>query len=200
VEDVKQKYTNENELLKSSLTLLTNKQNILFTEGKDAIIDFYSNFNKWLWHSLYFSAHEYNLTNFTELPNRLLTMADYYNDSNISFGKIQLIISDDKLILAAHETIMETLKLHQFMETTIRDLNRILTSEKTLFDTLFSKEYKFDNLSREMKDFYQDQAMTNSSEKKVILDGFHDKRTPLFSNAIAKRNIFRDLAREYLSK
>src|SRR5689334_7623241 len=66
VEEVKQKYVRENELLKSSLSVFTNKQNILFAEGKDAIVEFYSNLNKWLWHNLNISAHEFNHTNFAE--------------------------------------------------------------------------------------------------------------------------------------
>src|SRR4051812_29111608 len=66
VEDVRHIYAKENELLKSSLAVFTNKQNVLFNEGKNAIIEFYSNLNKWLWHNLDMSAHEYNHTNFIE--------------------------------------------------------------------------------------------------------------------------------------
>lgn len=49
VEELRQKYVQENQLLKSSIGVLTNKQNVLFSEGKNATIEFYSNLNKWLW-------------------------------------------------------------------------------------------------------------------------------------------------------
>lgn len=200
VEDVKQKYVQENELLKSSLNILTNKQNILFTEGKNAIIEFYSNLNKWLWHNLNISAHEYNHTNFTELSSRILTMRDHYNDTNISYGKIQILLNDDTLIAAGHEAVMETLYLHQFIEKTLKGLQTTFSSDKYLLDILFSKEIKFDSLSQDMKSFYQKQANENTSEKKKILDSFMDERSSLFSKAMSKRNVFRDLAKNYLQR
>lgn len=198
VEEVKQKYAQENELLKSSLNVLTNKQNVLFTEGKNSIIEFYSNLNKWLWHNLNISAHEYNHTNFTELSSRILTMRDHYNDTNISYGKIQILLSDDKLVQAGHEAIMETLYLHQFIEKTLKSLQMTLSTDKHLMDTLFSKEIKFDSLSQEMKSYYQNKAIDNSKEKKQLLDSFLEERSPLFTKAMNKRNIFRDLAKAYL--
>lgn len=198
VEEVKQKYVQENELLKSSLSILTNKQNVLFTEGKNAIIEFYSNLNKWLWHNLNISAHEYNHTNYTELSSRILTMRDHYNDTNISYGRIQILLNDDNLIQAGHEAIMDTLYLHQFIEKTLKDLQLTLSTDKHLLDTLFSKEIKFDSLSQDMKLFYQNRANENTAEKKKILDSFMDERSALFSKAMNKRNLFRDLAKSYL--
>lgn len=200
VEDVKQRYVQENELLKSSLTILTNKQNVLFTEGKNAIIEFYSNLNKWLWHNLNISAHEYNHTNFTELSSRILTMRDHYNDTNISYGKIQILLNDDALILAGHEAVMETLYLHQFIDKTLKGLQTTISTDKYLLDTLFSKEIKFDSLSQDMKAFCQTRANENTAEKKQILDTFMDERSSLFSKAMNRRNVFRDLAKSYLQR
>lgn len=200
VEDVRHKYAKENELLKSSLTLFTNKQNILFTEGKNAIIEFYSNLNKWLWHNLDISAHEYNHTNFTELSTKLLTMRDHYHDTNISFGKVQLLGNDENLVLAGHEAIMDTLYLHQYVEQIIKKLQLILSTDKHLLDTLFSKELKFDQLSKEMKSYYEQQAHDNTNGKKKIVDNFLNEKSTLFNSAMNKRNVFRDLAKAYLLK
>jgi hypothetical protein len=200
VEDVKQKYVQENELLKSSLAILANKENILFTEGKNAIIEFYSNLNKWLWHNLNISAHEYNQTNFTELSSRILTMRDHYNDTNISYGKIQILLNDDALIQAGHEAVMETLYLHQFVENTLKGLQTNLSTDKNLLDTLYSKEIKFDTLSQDMKSFYQSRANENAKEKKQMLDTFMNERSGLFSKAMNKRNVFRDIAKNYLTR
>jgi hypothetical protein len=200
VEEVKQKYVQENELLKSSLTILTNKQNVLFAEGKNAIIEFYSNLNKWLWHNLNISAHEYNHTNFTELSSRILTMRDHYNDTNISNGKIQILLNDDALIQASHDAIMETLFLHQFVEKPLKGLQTTLSTDKYLLDTLFSKEIKFESLSQDMKSFYQNRADENTAEKKQILATFINERSTLFSNAMSKRNAFCELAKKYLQR
>lgn len=200
IEDVRHKYAKENELLKSSLSLFTSKQNILFTEGKNAIIEFYSNLNKWLWHNLNISAHEYNLTNFTELSSRLLAMRDNYNDTNISFGKIQILANDENLIEAGHDAIMDTLYLHQFIEKTIKDLQLILSTDKYLLDTFCSKESKFDQLSPEIKSYFEKKANDSANDKMKVVDNFLNEKSALFSKAMNKRNVFRDLAKNYLLK
>lgn len=200
VEDVKQKYTTEHELLKTSLDLLANKQNILFSESKDNLIELFSNLNRWMWHCLNFKVHEYNQTNYMEIQDGLFKINDYYNDVNISFGKSQLLINDDNIIKAGHETIMEILLLHQYVEGTLKTLRFTLADEKSMTDLLFSKGMKFEPLSPEIKDYYQTRAEANSSKMKTISNEYLSKTSNLSSKAISKRNIFRDLARSYLIK
>ncbi len=127
-------------------------------------------------------------------------MRDHYNDTNISYGKIQILLNDDALIQAGHEAVMETLYLHQFIEKTLKGLQSTLSTDKHLLDTLFSKEIKFDTLSKDMKSFYQNRATENENEKRQILDAFMNDRSSLFSKAMNKRNLFRDLAKSYLLK
>src|SRR5690554_4588920 len=52
VEEVKRKYTEENELLRANLNILTSKKNIMFTEEKEAIVQYFAQLNKWIWHDL----------------------------------------------------------------------------------------------------------------------------------------------------
>lgn len=200
VEDVKQKYTTEHEFLKTSLDLLANKQNILFSESKDNLIELFSNLNRWMWHCLNFKVNEYNQTNYMELQDGLFRINDYYNDVNISFGKTQLLINDDNIVKAGHETIMEVLLLHQYVESTLKNLKFTLADEKSMSDLLFSKGLKFDTLPQEMKGYYQNRALENSTKMKIISDEYHTKTSHLATKAMTKRNLFRDLARSYLIK
>lgn len=200
VEDVKQRYTTEHELLRTSLDLLANKQNILFSESKDNLIELFSNLNRWMWHCLNFKVHEYNQTNYLEIPDGLLKINEYYNNVNITFGKAQLLITDDEIVQAGHETILEILLLHQYVEGTLKKLRFTLADEKSISDLLFSKEMKFESLSSEMKDYYRERAEANIKEMKTIRDEYIPKTSLLSSNAISKRNTFRDLARSYLIK
>lgn len=200
VEDVKQKYTTEHELLKTSLDLLANKQNILFSESKDNLIELYSNLNRWMWHCLNFKVHEYNQTNYTEIQDGLFKINNYYNDVNISFGKAQLLINDDDIVQAGHETIMEILLLHQYVEGTLKNLKFTLADEKSMSDLLFSKGMKFETFSPEMKNYYRNRAEANSAKMKTISDEYLSKTSTFSSSVMTKRNIFRDLARSYLIK
>jgi hypothetical protein len=119
---------------------------------------------------------------------------------NISFGKAQLLINDDDIIQAGHETIMKILLLHQYVEGTLKTLKFTLADEKSMSDLLFSKGMKFETFSPEMKDYYRNRAEANSAKMKTISDEYLSKTSTFSSGAMTKKNIFRELARSYLIK
>jgi hypothetical protein len=183
VEEVKQRYVQENELLKSNLSLVTSKQNILFTEGKDAIIEFFSNTNKWIWHFLKISVYDYNISNYLEIVNVVSVMTNNYHETNLSFGKIQLLVNNQDVISAAHESTMKTLELHSYIEISLKELQRTLASEKSLSDTLFSSE-KFEKVSTLLRDHFLNEAKKNSKTLTRIRDEFLQKKGRTIENCI----------------
>ena len=200
VEEVKQKYTEENEFLKANLSILTSKKNILFTEEKEAIIQYFGQLNKWIWDGLNVQITEYNYGNFHELSERLIKMRDDHNKTNIAFSKLQLLVNDKDLVTIGHEANMKTLELHTFKESIINRLQRVLSWEKALVDQITSKDFDYSKLSHDMQSFYQKQAKDRDGEKKAIIDEYFEKQQDLFNPAISLRNQFKDLGKAYLSK
>ncbi|MFA8451945.1 MAG: hypothetical protein ACEPOW_14715 [Bacteroidales bacterium] len=199
VEEVKQKYTEENELLRANLNLLTSKKNILFTEEKEAIIQYFGQLNKWIWDGLNIRINEYNHANYQELSDRLIKMRDDYNKTYITFAKVQLLVKDEELIQLGHETNMKVLELHHFKETMIQRLQNNLSWEKIFVDKFTSEDFNFNELSSELKIFYQEQAKKREGEKDAIIKEYFSKSKEYFNPAIELRNKFKDFGKKHLN-
>lgn len=197
VETVKKKNIEEIELLKANLSILTDKKSQLFSEEKEAIIIFFSQLHKWIWDSLNIYLNEYNHTNYKDLSDRLIIMRDAYNQTNVSFAKVQLLVKDNDLINLGHEAIVETLKLHHFKENLIQRLSWTLSGEKILVDQIISG--KMDLKSSGLSDFYMTQAKDREAEKKAVWDEYLAKHKDTFATAIIKANNFKDKAKIYLN-
>lgn len=198
VEEVKRKNNEELELLKSSLSLLSNRQLQIFSEEKDAIVKFFSQLNKWIWDSLNIQLNEFNHTNYVDLSTRIIKMRDAYNEVNVTFSNVQLLVSDDTLLKVGHETIIEILKLHQFKEGLALRLQRNLSWEKILVDQITSGKIDFQTISRDMQQFYISQAKDSKDERDTILKEYHERHKEFFSPAILKVHQFKELAKSYL--
>ncbi len=190
----------ENDLLKSNLNIHTGQNNHVFNERKNAILAYFSSLNTWMWDGLNISVQDYNHVNFEELSKRVTNIKEYYNQANISFAVMQLTIDSEQLVKLGYEAMMDTLKLHHFVENTMKNYKKTLSWEKTLLDKITSKDYDFFKLSPDMKSFYERQARENEEEKRKVLEGYNDRHWELFKQAIADRNLFRDVAKEELAE
>lgn len=200
VEEVKKKNNEEIELLKANLSLLTDREKQIFGEEKQAIVDFFAQLNTWIWDSLNIYIHEYNHANYQDISTRLIAMRDAYNQTNVSFSKVQLITTDKELIKTGHDAIMKTLELHHFKEELLKRLSSTLGWEKILVDQIVNKEVDFRTMTTDLRDFYQRQAEKHEKDKKAITDEYFAKNQEFFKPAIYEVNNFRDLAKQYLRK
>lgn len=198
VEEVKKKNNEEIELLKANLSLLTDREKQIFGEEKQAIINFFAQLNTWIWDSLNIYIHEYNHTNYQDISTRLIAMRDVYNQTNVTFSKVQLIATDKDLIKTGHDAIMKTLELHHFKEGLLKRLSSTLSWEKILVDQIVNKEIDFRTMTGDLRDFYQRQAEKHEKDKKAITDEYFAKHKDIFNPAIGEVNNFRDKAKEYL--
>jgi hypothetical protein len=189
----------ENDLLKSNLSIHTSQKNHIYNERKQAILSFFTSLNTWMWDGLNISVHDFNHTNFDEITQRVTNIKDFYNKTNISFAVMQLTVESEELVKSGYEAMMDTLKLHHFVESVMKTYQKTLSWEKTLLDKITSKDYDFFKLSPDMKSFYERQALENEEEKHKVLEGYNDRHWELFKQAIADRNLFRDMARDELA-
>jgi len=190
----------ENELLKSNLNIHTGQNNHIYNERKKAILDYFSSLNTWMWDGLNISVQDYNHANFEEITRRMTSIRDYYNQTNITFASMQLTIDSEQLVKTGYEAMMDTLKLHHFVENTMKNYQKTLSWEKTLLDKITSRDYDFFKLSPDMKSIYERQARENEEEKRRVLEGYNDRHWELFKQAIADRNLFRDLAKDEINE
>ncbi|MEO7044915.1 MAG: hypothetical protein ABI091_06375 [Ferruginibacter sp.] len=197
VEEVKKKNAEEIELLKANLTILTDKKAQLFNEEKEALIIFFSKLHTWIWDSLNTHLNEYNPTNYSDLTNRIMRMRDAYNETNISFAKVQLLIKDNNLINTGNEAIIETLKLHHFIEDLIQRLSRCLSSEKILLEQITSDNPDFKRSV--ITHSFISQAKDNQTVKNEVWDEFMAKNKEIFGAAIIRVNDFKNKAKKYLN-
>jgi hypothetical protein len=200
LKQVHERNLEENELLKSNLNIHTGQNNHIYNERKKAILDYFSSLNTWMWDGLNISVQDYNHANFEEITRRMTSIRDYYNQTNITFAAMQLTIDSEQLVKTGYEAMMDTLKLHHFVENTMKNYQKTLSWEKTLLDKITSRDYDFFKLSPDMKSIYERQARENEEEKRRVLEGYNDRHWELFKQAIADRNLFRDLAKDEINE
>ncbi|MCT3846072.1 hypothetical protein HZQ52_14685 [Elizabethkingia anophelis] len=198
VEEVKKKNNEEIELLKANLSLFTDREKQIFGEEKQAIVEFFTQLNSWIWDSLNIHLSEFNHDNYQTISTRLIAMREAHNKTNISFSKVKLIVTDEDLINAGHNSIIKTVDLYYFENVLLKRLIDVLSKEKMLLDGILSKENNFEFLSDEIKTIYNDQVKQNKLEMEAIAYDYVTKYTGLFSPAMKEVNNFSDKAREYL--
>lgn len=197
VEDVKKKNNEDIELLKANLSFLTEKEKQVYSEGKEAIVVFFSQLNTWIWTGLNIYIHEYNHINYQEISQRLITMRDAYNTTNVSYSKVKLIIEDENLVELGREAISATLKFHLFLEALLKRLSMTLNMEKSLWDQIL-KENDLGNLSPEIQKFYTEQGEKRDKKKREIIDEYFEKQTEMFKTSMISINAFKDAAKKYI--
>jgi hypothetical protein len=198
VEEIKKNNTAEIELLKNNLDFISSRKLEVFSEEKEALVGFYAQINTWLWEGLNARLNEYNHTNYSDLSDKLVSMRDMYNKTNIAFSKVQLLISENELIMAGHYAIKEVLNLHHFVEGLYFKLKRNLASEKIAIDQLFDKKFDFKSLPKEFQQFQMDQATERNKERVEILETYHSKHSDFFNPALKLVYDFQGLATDYL--
>lgn len=200
VEDIKQKNSEEIELLKADLTLLTDRQRQIFGEEKESIVIFFAQLNSWIWDSLNIYIQEYNHTNYQEISQRLIVMRDAYNKTNVTYSKVKLIVEDEVLIKAGNDAIIKTLELHHFKERLLQRLFTTLSWERTIVDQIVNKQIDFRNMTTELRDFYKGLSEDSTKEKKEILNEYFAENQNKFNPAMLEVNKFKDLAKKYIRK
>lgn len=199
VEQVRGEFQRENEMLKASLNIISNKRNVIFSEQKQSIIDFSTQVNIWMWDALKINVFDYYHKNHDDLSDKIIKLKDAYNSVQIAFSKVQLLIDDSNLVDVGHQTVTETLKLHNFVELKVTALKRNLSWERILVEQITSKDFDIRKAPQPMAQFYQSEAKDNRLERENLLKDYYDEYGKLFSPAISKRNEFFSFAKAYLN-
>jgi hypothetical protein len=200
VEEVKNKYKEENDFLRIQLDIVKDRKAQVFSEEKESIISFFAELNSWIWDKLSLKLHVYNHTNVSELANKIIEINRAYNKVNISYSKVQLLVDNQELIVLGHKLIIEILKLSQFTETACSQLERTLTSDKSMVELLVNKQFNFQATSEEVKEHFLDTSRENEKAKKLILESYNEKQLALFSSCLEIISEFQIIAKAHLNR
>jgi hypothetical protein len=114
VESVKQTFTNQTEELKHSLTILTNKENVLFAEEKESLLAYLSAWNIWNSQlekmvSSFLSKEDEEHKEWFDLIEKFKEENDKANDKiQICVSKLELFMTDKSIISIVYNLNTET--------------------------------------------------------------------------------------------
>lgn len=200
VEDVKKKNTEEIEVIKANLSLLTDKGKQIFSEEKDSIVVFFAQLNTWIWDSLNINIEDYSWVNVEDIEKRLVEMQNAYNKTNVAYSKVMLIVSDVELVKTGQEAINKTYEHHIFREEILNRLCSNLEIQRIINEEL--QKVNYDVEVEQSSEFYQylEGSRKKDKEKEEILDEYKAKNTEIFNSAMESVINFKNSAQNYLRK
>ncbi len=194
--EVNSKFTQENEKLKASLSILVDKSGKSFSQEQQAIIAFYSEVNKWIWEKTRISIHEYGYYDIEKLNEKIIDMDQTYSQVNVYNGTMDLLVNDNDLSRQADELIIEALKLHQFVEGRCKTLKTALIGLKS-YEPLITVE-NLNKMRPTMLQFTTKQIQNLENDKEAAIKDFYGERGEYFKLVFIKLQEFKKIAKSYL--
>ncbi|MEO8887076.1 MAG: hypothetical protein ABI367_13510 [Mucilaginibacter sp.] len=195
VEEVKSKFNNENERLKATLSIIVDKESKSYTQEQQSIIAFYTEINAWIWDKTKISIHEYGYKDVDKLNQKIIDMDQCSNQVNINNAVMDLLVKDKDLTQNAYYLIIETLKLHQFVESKCKTLKKALQGLNAYMPMID----KYDTMSDLMKNHVSKQVKELEASKDEAIKDFYNQRGEIFNILMPKLHEFKNLAKVYLS-
>jgi hypothetical protein len=202
VESVKAIYSKDSEILKSGLSLITQKQRSIFDEEKSAIVEFFTQWNMWVWNTLHFEVHEYYHGNFEELYSKIIKYREAYRATQVAHSKVQLLIRSSDLLIASHGMMSEALNYQLKIDPIITALKNNLSSQKILVDSVASKlnsqTKPVTDMNTQLDVYLHIKAEDLAKERTALLQTYHEKTSELAA-ALKKKSEFTEQAKLYLN-
>lgn len=199
IELVKKEFIQENEFLKANLQFIINNQLQQSNEERNAIINFFDNFSKWLnvgLLDLKFNAYQRN--NIEDLIQKDRDLNGYYTQTNVSQNRISLLVDNHEIVKLSHELISETLKFNHWTQQQLLELRFNLESDKRGMD-MFLELIKIKPIPTEAHDIANKEKELNV-KRKEICDNYYKMKLDEYQKVLAISNKFTSVVKEYLNK
>lgn len=119
VESVKKVFQDDTEKLKSQLSVLTNKHNVLFEEEKEALYIYFSAWNVWFG-NLKIMFSNYGPYNYNDLDALWRKCNDEYDKVKVSMSKLELFLNNDNILKSVYQLNHKTYALQNTNEKFIK--------------------------------------------------------------------------------
>jgi hypothetical protein len=199
IELVKKEFTQENEILKANLQFVINNQLQQSNEERNAIINFFDYFGKWINVGLLNTkVNEYNRNNIDDLIQKDRDLNDFYTQTNVAQNRISLLVEDEKIVKLSHELISETLRFNQWTQKILLELRLNLEGERRGFE-MFLELIKIKpmpvealKIAKEEKEFH--------AKRKEICDEYYKNNIEEYKKVIRFSTKFTETVKMYLNK
>lgn len=199
VESVKRKHSEELELLKANLDIISSKHTELFNEEKKSLLDFYYELNVWFYSKLNINLADFNYVRVDELSDMILDIHDTYNNVNVLFSKFKILTTNTNLIKKGHELIQIILDYHQFIEKNMRSLKLTLALEKGSVETISNYIEERREIPNDGKKFISELTKFTEERKQNLFGDFYDKKLEKFSEVLKQKNEFEAMVNKHLT-
>lgn len=203
VESVKQTFTNQTEELKHSLTILTNKESILFTEEKEALLAYLSAWNIWNSHlekmvTSFLNIEEEEEVEWFDLIDKFKDENDKANDRiQICVSKLELFMTDDSIVKTVHNLNSET---YQFQYLNERYIDARI--DFNIYISQYVEEYNLaeKEQNKNEQEQYSDMISEETDRKKKAHQDYNISLLEITERIIQLKMEFTKLSKEHIRK
>lgn len=183
------------EPLRTELAVLANKRGQIFSLEKESIVEFNAAINTWIWAEMGFNIYIHSSEKPEQLKTDYTRINNAYNNTQIAYAKMKLIVNDVQINNEAHNAIMKALTLKHFIDDKHLRLETKLAITQAV-DRLFKKSVE------SKSDFFMQHYASMSSDlakqKEQILKDYEEGYQEHFKPAITAVNRFTELAKQHI--
>ncbi len=194
IEGVKQVFTIQNENLKHELSVLTNKQNVLFNEEKEALVDYLSSWNLWRG-GLAIILTDYDENNYSELKSLKLNFKKNFDTVQVSMSRLELFLNNKDIINSVYKLNSDTYEIQKINNQYTRDIYnqyKPIVFYKKAIEGKDEKSPGVIKLKEEIEKHY-------NNIKPIILR-YNETIPQYYTNVRASKKEFIKLSKEYIRK
>jgi hypothetical protein len=194
VENVKFEFIRENASVQADLEMLKDRKGKTYSESQQAIINFYTAYNKWLIKTLNTFPYSYTEHNYTSMDEVQIALDDLHNNSDVGLSIVDLLVSDTKIANLGNQLNLETIHLSVYIGKKLIEYKELILVTVDSLNKLNTNELIAEASQLRAK------AQKSFVARKEFIDSFNEGRSPLYQKIVQLQYEFQTLCREYLNK
>ncbi|ASS50738.1 MAG: hypothetical protein A3D31_14360 [Candidatus Fluviicola riflensis] len=177
VESVKDKFIQEQEILKIELQRILNNEISYRTEERNAIVNFHGTTSEWLYSILEVGFGNYSTANIESLKQTRIEISKFFAKAGIAKSKVELLVEDKELINLSRKLYSEILSFHNWASAKFLQLQHNLENQKDILE-----EYLILAKATNQTNEYLNKSLEDMKRYK-------NEESDLFNNYMELRNI-----------
>lgn len=199
IEMVKKEFNQENEHLKANLQFIISNQIQHSNEERNAIINFFDNYSKWVNVGLLdIKLNEYNFNNIDDLKIKYRELNDFYTQTSVSRNRISLLMNDEEIIDLSHSLLIAALNFTHWNQKLMFQL-RLNLERHNRGNSRFLELIKIDKIGPEAEELAKEEQQL-IYDRKQINSKFNAERNIEHRKIIGITNQFTNAIKLYFNK
>jgi hypothetical protein len=199
IESVKIEFTRDTEVLKSSLQRLISLETSHRTEERNAIIDFYSKYNQWLYALLEINYGAYSRLNVKDLTEKRIYIEKFYGETGVAQSKVQLLVQNEEIVAISHKLYLSILEFKHWFDERLLLLQQNIENQIFQVETFIPLMKKLEENKDKMLEMAKEEKDLQRQLKELV-PYFYSNRTEQHKKIIPVDLLFTDRVKKYLPK